>query len=98
MAQDKFIFEPPQIEVNLGESKTVIVKLVNDKNNLVESSFSMYSAHDPGVGPTPDWPGTSLSKNSSKSLLAEGSAFSLRVSEHEVCLQKTRTVPSLIWL
>ena len=44
MAQDKFIFEPPQLEMNLGESKTVNVKLVNDENNLVESSFSMYSA------------------------------------------------------
>ena len=61
IAQDKFIFEPPQLEMELGESKTVIIKLVNDKNNLVKSSFSMYSAHDPGVGPTPDWPGTSLS-------------------------------------
>ena len=61
IAQDKFIFEPPQLEMELGESKTVIIKLVNDKNNLVKSSFSIYSAHDPGVGPTPDWPGTSLS-------------------------------------
>jgi len=63
IAQDKFIFEPPQLEVELGESKTVIIKLVNEKNALVKSSFSMYSAHDPGVGPTPDWPGTSLSIN-----------------------------------
>jgi len=61
IAQDKFIFEPPQLEMELGESKTVIIKPVNDKNNLVKSSFSIYSAHDPGVGPTPDWPGTSLS-------------------------------------
>ena len=43
IAQDKFIFEPPQLEVELGESKTVIIKLVNEKNDLVKSSFSMYS-------------------------------------------------------
>ena len=34
IAQNKFIFEPPQLEMELGESKTVIIKLVNDKNNL----------------------------------------------------------------
>ena len=59
--QLRFVFEPPQLQIELGKSKTVVIKLVDSKENLVKSSFSLYSAHDPGIGPTPDWPGTSMS-------------------------------------
>ena len=57
----QFTFEPPELQIQLGESKKVTIKLLDKQQNLVKSSFSMYSAHDPGIGPTPDWPGTSLS-------------------------------------
>ena len=57
----RFTFEPPELQIQLGETKQVTVRLLDKQQNLVKSSFSMYSAHDPGVGPTPDWPGTSLS-------------------------------------
>ena len=57
----QFTFEPPELQIRLGESKKVTIKLLDKQQNLVKSSFSMYSAHDPGIGPTPDWPGTSLS-------------------------------------
>ena len=33
---------------------------MNQDNKLANTSFAIYSANDPGVGPTPDWPGTSL--------------------------------------
>ena len=103
IAQDKFIFEPPQLEVELGESKTVIIKLVNEKNALVKSSFSMYSAHDPGVGPTPDWPGTSLSINprvsdgSGKTAVAikpnRSGKLKLKVQVQAECREMTVLVP-----
>ncbi len=57
----QFTFEPPELQIQLGESKKVTIRLLDKQQNLVKSSFSMYSAHDPGIGPTPDWPGTSLS-------------------------------------
>ena len=57
----QFTFEPPELQIRLGESKKVTIRLLDKQQNLVKSSFSMYSAHDPGIGPTPDWPGTSLS-------------------------------------
>ncbi len=57
----QFTFEPPELQIQLGESKKVTIRLLDKQQNLVNSSFSMYSAHDPGIGPTPDWPGTSLS-------------------------------------
>ena len=57
----QFTFEPSELQIQLGESKKVTIRLIDKKQNLVKSSFSMYSAHDPGIGPTPDWPGTSLS-------------------------------------
>ena len=59
----QFTFEPPELQIQLGESKKVTIRLLDKQQNLVKSSFSMYSAHDPGIGPTPDWPGTSLSIN-----------------------------------
>ena len=57
----QFTFEPSELQIRLGESKKVTIRLLDKQQNLVKSSFSMYSAHDPGIGPTPDWPGTSLS-------------------------------------
>ena len=57
----QFTFEPSELQIQLGESKKVTIRLLDKQQNLVKSSFSMYSAHDPGIGPTPDWPGTSLS-------------------------------------
>ena len=57
----QFTFEPPELQIRLGESKKVTIRLLDKQQNLVKSSFSMYSAHDPGIGPTPDWSGTSLS-------------------------------------
>ncbi len=57
----QFTFDPPELQIQLGESKKVTIRLLDKQQNLVKSSFSMYSAHDPGIGPTPDWPGTSLS-------------------------------------
>ena len=55
-----FVFDPPLLTANVGESVKLNIKLIDINNNLVDVPFTMYSANDPGIGPTPDWPGTSI--------------------------------------
>ena len=55
-----FVFNPPTLKVNVGESIKLNIKLIDKNNKLVDVPFTMYSANDPGIGPTPDWPGTSI--------------------------------------
>jgi len=55
-----FNFEPSSLSLKIGETGQVTIKLLNQDNKLANTSFTIYSANDPGVGPTPDWPGSSL--------------------------------------
>ncbi len=55
-----FNFEPSSLSLKIGETGQVTIRLLNQDNKLANTSFAIYSANDPGVGPTPDWPGTSL--------------------------------------
>ena len=56
----QFVFEPPSLKINVGENQKVTIKLLDKQKNPVKSTFTIYSAHDPGIGPTPDWPGNSM--------------------------------------
>ena len=55
-----FVFNPPSLTVNVGERARLNIKLIDKNKKLVTVPFTMYSANDPGIGPTPDWPGTSI--------------------------------------
>ncbi|MAQ74240.1 MAG: hypothetical protein CMG22_03250 [Candidatus Marinimicrobia bacterium] len=55
-----FVFDPPSLRINFGETAKVNIKLIDQKQELVNIPFTIYSANDPGIGPTPDWPGTSI--------------------------------------
>ena len=55
-----FVFNPPSLTINIGESARLNIKLIDKNKKLVTVPFTMYSANDPGIGPTPDWPGTSI--------------------------------------
>ena len=58
--ESSFLFIPSQININVGETQKVLIKLVDKNQNPIQSAFTIYSANDPGIGPTPDWPGTSI--------------------------------------
>jgi|ETN02SMinimDraft_2_1059926.scaffolds.fasta_scaffold04225_1 hypothetical protein len=55
-----FVFEPNSLFLQVGETGKVNIKLLNQDNELANIPFTIYSATDPGVGPIPTWPGTSL--------------------------------------
>jgi hypothetical protein len=55
-----FVFDPPSLKVNIGETVKVNIKLIDQNQELVNTPFTIYSANDPGIGPTPNWPGTSI--------------------------------------
>jgi hypothetical protein len=55
-----FLFIPSEININVGETQKVLIKLVDKNQNPIQTAFTIYSANDPGIGPTPDWPGTSI--------------------------------------
>ena len=55
-----FVFDPPSLKVNVGENVKLNIRLIDKNQKLVKVPFTMYSANDPGIGPTPDWPGSSI--------------------------------------
>jgi len=56
-----FVFDPPSLKINIGETANVNIKLVDQNQEPANIPFAIYQANEhPGTGPTPDWPGTSI--------------------------------------
>ena len=55
-----FVFNPQSLNINVGEKVKLNIKFVDKNQKLLNIPFTIYSANDPGVGPTPNWPGTSI--------------------------------------
>ena len=59
-ASTYFVFEPTLLNINVGADAKLNIKLIDKDGSLVKVPFTIYSANDPGIGPTPTWPGTSI--------------------------------------
>ena len=55
-----FVFDPQSLNINVGEKVKLKIKFVDKNQKLLNIPFTIYSANDPGIGPTPNWPGTSI--------------------------------------
>ena len=55
-----FVFHPKSLNINVGEKVKLNIKFVDKDQKLLNIPFTIYSANDPGIGPTPNWPGTSI--------------------------------------
>ena len=55
-----FVFDPQSLNINVGEKVKLNIKFVDKDQKLLNIPFTIYSANDPGIGPTPNWPGTSI--------------------------------------
>ena len=55
-----FVFHPQSLNINVGEKVKLNIKFVDKDQKLLNIPFTIYSANDPGIGPTPNWPGTSI--------------------------------------